>query len=392
MGDAGRELRRVLAARSGTEPQDWFVLFRARHGMLQVLRELAALRGTGSVLTQLLTCCTAVDPIIAAGHVPVYGDVSPDSYALDAATLPATRDLRALVMQHSFGLVDAPGARALRAEADRRGALLMEDCAHCVGRLATDGDGRPLADVSIHSFGVEKMLPTHFGGAVWVNPAMADTALRARLVVSLAALPDPDARLARAAARYRGQMRLLNHLPLPLSRALRALLAATGSFEPAIAPEELAGAVAHEPMAAGEAIAARALEALAGLDASCATRVAALAAYRELLPGTEGLRLSGRILESAQPLLRLPVGLPSDEAADEALGAIAALGMYATPWYRPPLFPGVSDPVPYRFDPTLPDLPHTAALTRGAIALPCDIDAGRVPAVVDAVRAAAGER
>ena len=55
---------------------------------------------------------------------------------------------------------------ALARAAHGAGALLIEDCAHCVGRMATDSSDIPLADVSVHSFGVEKMLRTSFGGAI----------------------------------------------------------------------------------------------------------------------------------------------------------------------------------------------------------------------------------
>ena len=74
------------------------------------------------------------------------------------------------------------------------GALLVEDCAHCVTRMARDAAGWPLADISVHSFGVEKMLPTRFGGAIWVNPRLRerDAALDAETRGRLAALEQPS--------------------------------------------------------------------------------------------------------------------------------------------------------------------------------------------------------
>ncbi len=60
---------RELARRTGTDASDWFLVFKARYGMQVVLRELARVRGTGDVVTQVLTCATAVDPIIAAAII-----------------------------------------------------------------------------------------------------------------------------------------------------------------------------------------------------------------------------------------------------------------------------------------------------------------------------------
>ena len=393
-------LRKELARRSATRPEDWFLTVKARHGMLVVFRELRGRRGEGAVLTQLLTCCTAVNPIVSAGLVPVYGDVSPLTLALDPEGLPGVENLRAIVSQNSFGYIDAGSARALRDRAHDQGAILVEDCAHCVGRMAVDEDGRPLADVSIHSFGVEKMLPTYFGGAVWLNPEMADVHLRQAIAATLEALPEPDGHLARTMKSYRNQVRVLNHLPGGLSRATRRFLTSSGSFEAAIQPEEQRGGVAHEPSLPGEYVAARALDGLRGLDASEAQRQSALEAFAQRLAGMTGVRISPAILASGQPLLRLPLNLVSNEAADAAIAAIASLGLYAVPWYRHLLFPGVTDAVAYHVDASLLEgeggksrssegLVQTLGLTQGALAVPCDLSGEQVNAVCDALDAVA---
>ena len=183
--------------------------------MAVVFRAVAQVHGPGEVATQIFTCSTAVDPILVGGLRPAYGEVSPDSVALDPDRLTTGERTRAVVLQHTFGIVDQARAQALRARADEAGALLVEDSAHTAGTLARDDDGRPLADVSVHSFGAEKMLPTRFGGAVWVDPGMADTAVRDRLTADLAALPVAGRRLDATARAYRTQVRLLNRLPQP---------------------------------------------------------------------------------------------------------------------------------------------------------------------------------
>lgn len=392
MQNAQQELRSAMAQRTGTSADDWFLVYRARHGMLACMRVLHELRGAGSVITQLLTCCTAVDPIIAAGLRPIYGDVCADSYALDSEVLPSADDVLGIVDQHTFGYIDEASSARLRAAADARGALLLEDCAHCVGRMATGPDGAPTADLSFHSFGVEKMLPTYFGGAVWVNPAMRDRELHDALMAALAGLPEPDARLARAMRRYRTQIRVLNHLPHALSGVLRRWMEARGLFEAAISPEEMAGKVAHEPLAMNEWACEQVLGPLRALGETDALRVRALDAYARELADKPGLRTSDQMLRSGQPLLRLPVTMPTDAQADKAIAGVAGVGLYAVPWYRPLLYPGVSDAAAYGFDQTLTGLPETARLTGGAVALPCDLSDDQVHGVVEALCRAAEAR
>lgn len=66
-------LKKRLAAISKTQSKDWFLVSRARHGMAEVLAVLARQKGRGQVVTQAFTCITAVNPILEAGHTPVYG-------------------------------------------------------------------------------------------------------------------------------------------------------------------------------------------------------------------------------------------------------------------------------------------------------------------------------
>ena len=173
------ELREALASRTGPRPEDWFPVFKARYGMQVAFDAVRSVRGDGSVLTQLFTCCTAVDPIVVSGLRPRYADVGADTMGIDVAkveSMPLGSDeqVHAMVMQHTFGAIDEDSSRRLAALAGEMGALLVEDCAHCVTRMARDAAGWPLADISVHSFGVEKMLPTRFGGAIWVNPRLRE--------------------------------------------------------------------------------------------------------------------------------------------------------------------------------------------------------------------------
>jgi dTDP-4-amino-4,6-dideoxygalactose transaminase len=342
------EVTRQLADLTGTLAEDWFLVFQARYGMLQTFAALADQRSERSVVTQLLTCATAVDPILVAGLLPVYAEVSPDTLSIDPERLALDDGTAAVVIQHTFGIVDEDQSRAVAQAARAAGAMVCEDSAHCVGRMARGTDGAPLADVSFHSFGVEKMLPTKFGGAVWVNPRLSDADLRAAIVKRLAELKAPRPLLRFAARTYRYQLALLNRLPGALRSPLRGLLITTGVFAPAVAPEETDGRLAHRPAAASRWVAKNVASRLAGVRALEQQRADAVKAYAEVL-GAELTLPAG--VRADQPLVRFPFLAPAGVDADAVITALRARGIVSGSWYRPALFPGAADPAVYGYTP-----------------------------------------
>lgn len=104
------------------------------------------------IITPALTFSTDVASIVHAGHVPVFVDVELDTYQIDAEAVermigPATK---AILTPNLVG--GMPDWDRLRAIADKRDLLLVEDSADTLG--GTFG-GRPAgerADISITSF------------------------------------------------------------------------------------------------------------------------------------------------------------------------------------------------------------------------------------------------
>ena len=371
-----------LARRTGTDAADWFLVFKARYGMQVVLRELARVRGSGDVVTQVLTCATAVDPIIAAGLRPVYADIDAATAAIAPSALTTDAATRAVVLQHTFGIVDQATALGLRAAAGAAGAILLEDAAHCVGRLATDESGTPLADVSVHSFGIEKMLPTRFGGAVWVSPRL-EPELRGAIVAALRALPSIGRRLDLVTRAYRTQNSVLNRLPGAVSRPLRRSLVKAGLLEPAIAPVEQRGGLPHAPAAPSPYIVAQAAAALPHLAEQEARRSAAVGVY------VDGLSDVVEVLDGArsgQPLVRFPFLAVDEETAERLVEALAQRGVYAGRWYRPALFPGALDAAAYGYVPGDPRLAVSEDMIARLVNLPTNVSVERAREIVGHVR------
>ncbi|PJM72642.1 hypothetical protein CS006_08740 [Bifidobacterium primatium] len=385
----------ALAARTGTDARDWFPVFKARYGMQVAFDAIKGRRGRGAVMTQLFTCCTAVDPIVCTGFAPQYADVDADTLSIDvdsANRLAAVDDLRAVMLQHTFGLIDDASSRRLASFARERKALVIEDCAHCVTRMARDGGETPLADISVHSFGVEKILPTRFGGAIWINPRLAatDPQLDADLRRHLGRLPRPTKRIGMVTRLYVNENRVLSRLPGGSGGALRSLLTNIGLYEPPIAESERRGRLAYGPMGMTPWMARRATAGIDALDANETGRRRVTAIYRDGLHDLEAVHIPGRILDGeAQPLLRFPLFAQDTPQAERIIASVRAVGGYAERWYRPELFPGVVDGHAYGLD-TLDrsTVQVTGRLVEGAVSLPTEVGLDRAGEIVTAVRSA----
>lgn len=386
-------LARALAERTGTRPEDWFCVFKARYGMQAALAALRPSAGEGSAVTQLFTCLTAVVPIVAAGLAPVYRDVSARTASLDPERLDPPAGTRAVMLQHTYGIVDDAESEELSRRAHAAGALVVEDSAHCVCRMARDASGEPVADVSVHSFGVEKILPTHFGGAVWVNPngVFADLAVSA--ADRLASLPVADDGLDALARRYRAENRVLAHLPSCASALLRRVLVSSGMLEPAVSDEERRGSAARKPVRPSAWVCERALQALSLLDEQERIRLRTVAAYRETIedvPGAETLPVVASGPD--QPLLRFPILLPNTATADRAVSRVCASGLFAEAWYRPELGPGVLDTRAFSVPDDRTRLSVHEHLVATCAALPADVGEDGARRALDAVRVALGSQ
>lgn len=339
------DVRTRLAAATGTDAADWHLLSKGRHALELVLAQLEP----GEVLTQPFTCLTAVAPAITAGHVPTYADIDLSTLALDPAGVGrgVGGRTRAVVGQHTFGAV-APLAE-LRAELDDD-VLLVEDAAHCLGEMAVDGSGRPVADVSVHSFGVEKMLPTRAGAALWVDPAAAGRPWHTRLTAALAGLSGTGVRGAVSEVVSPTALRVGRRLGGPAARMVDRA-AAAGLVDKAIMPSELSGVVAGTPAAlTGRSLAAVARE-LPALAASRRHRRRIAAIYREGLAGLSDLTRPAALDEAGRSLVRYPLLLATAEQAEAAFAALSARGLVPGRWYRPLLFPGPADPAPFAYAP-----------------------------------------
>ncbi len=377
----------ILAGLTGTRPQDWYLTFKARHAMLLAFRAVRGQMGPGTVVTQLLTCCTAVDPIIAADLTPRYAEVSRCAASICPEKLSLLPDDRAVVLQHTYGLIDETDSENLVRIAHEAGLPVIEDCAHCVGRMARGRGSAPLADISVHSFGVAKMLDSQYGGAVWVNPDSPFADVCRDLRDRLASLPVAGAALTARTKTFIFWNRVFNHLPTGVSRWLRRTVAAAGLFEPAVSDEERRGRVSHEPLRPSAEVCRRAIEAFAGLEERERVRAEAVEVYRDAfadMPGVE--TFSSAMSGPVQPLLKFPVLMADRDRAERAVSGACEAGYYTEAWYRPYLGPGVLDEKVYCVPADASSVAVCLHIVDTLATLPCHAGAAGARAVVEVVR------
>ncbi len=134
------------------------------------------------VVTTPFTFAASSNAVIHAGAQPVFVDVDPQTCNLDPGAVEdelRRGGARAILAVHLYGLPS--DVVALRALADRYGALLIEDCAQAHGAASGGRRVGSFGDAAIFSFYPTKNMTTGEGGMLTTSDP--DVARKARLFV-----------------------------------------------------------------------------------------------------------------------------------------------------------------------------------------------------------------
>jgi len=139
-----------------------------------------ALHGMGikqgdEVIVPDLTFVAPAHAVLQVGALPVLVDVEPDTWCLDpkAVEKAITPKTRAIIAVHLYG--HPADMTALRAIAEGRKLLLIEDCAEAHGAEVSGARVGSLGEVGCFSFYGNKILTTGEGGAITTsNGQLAD--------------------------------------------------------------------------------------------------------------------------------------------------------------------------------------------------------------------------
>ncbi len=171
-GTAPLRLKTALREKFQAEP---FLFGSGRESLYALLKALGIKSGEEIVL-QGYTCVVLPNAIHAAGGVPIYADIDPETLNLTADTVRPllTHHTRAVICQHTFGI--PADVASLRKLCDERGMILIEELVHTM----PDHKGPQIGsfgDYLILSFGRDKAISGISGGAVLSRHVRTTTAL-----------------------------------------------------------------------------------------------------------------------------------------------------------------------------------------------------------------------
>lgn len=368
--ESSAKIREQLAALSQTKAEDWHLCLKARFGMAIVFEAIRDKLGAGEVITTPYTCITSINPILVSGLTPIYHDIDkkilstgkPDDKLSKGKT-------RAIVMQHTLGMIG--NKSNIRKYADKHKILLVEDAAHCISRFARDKNGEILADISVHSFGVEKVLTgTKFGGAIWVNPLLREKQpeLHEAITNKFAKLKQPDFHMAFRVRTYRLNNAVIQRLHGKLRHGFRNFEIKAGLLEPPIYPFEQDGHQ-DEARTTNKYINERILNQLKILKTNYIRREANVDLYHSKLKSKH----FSKITKLKEPLLAYPIEFKTVAKANEAYDLLSSQGFFIRRWYSPLLYPGPNNLKIYRYDPK--KVPIAEEISPRILCLPTDLPA-----------------
>ena len=123
------------------------------------------------IIVPALTFWVVPEMTRVAGLTPVFVDIDPATYAIDAAAIERaiTPNTRAILPTHLYGLpCDMDPILEI---AKRHNLKVIEDCAHALGAQYKGRMAGTLGDASFFSFQAFKPLNTYGGGLSWVRDA-----------------------------------------------------------------------------------------------------------------------------------------------------------------------------------------------------------------------------
>ena len=375
-------LRKKLANFTNTDESDWYLCLKARYGMASVFKSVFDVYGSSDVLTTPYTCITSVNPILVSYLKPIYADIDPGTLSITDADKHLTKRTRAIVVQHTLGIIN-PEIKQIYKLCKEKNILLVEDSAHCLGRMALTSKNEPIADISVHSFGVEKVLQnTKFGGAIYVNPNLKkkDPKLYEVITKKLIDLPEPPRSLDLKIKAYRTENAVLQRVPNGMKNGFRNFLLKTKTYEPAVTPMEQKGTQAPS-YAITDYAAEVALKHFSSLSSDYTRRAQNVATYQKYLHGAKDFHV---ISDAKDPMLAFPIVFEDVRRATVAYVALASSGFFIRRWYSPLLYPGPVDTRKYEYNPKM--APIAEAMHPRVLCLPTNLSTTDTKKIISILR------
>lgn len=150
---------------------------------------ITALKATeiplGSEVIMPAICCPAVlFAIQMAGYTPVLADVDLNSFSSNLAQIrpQVTANTKAVVAVHGYGI--ACDIAAIEQYCQQENLVLIEDACLALGGKTNQAVLGSFGDISIISFGYDKTIAQHYGGAIFTNDKLLAANMQQTLSVN----------------------------------------------------------------------------------------------------------------------------------------------------------------------------------------------------------------
>ncbi len=179
IGKHVREMERLVAASFGKRRG---IMCNSGSSALYLAIELLGLEEGDEILTSPLTFSTDIAPMIRSRLVPVFVDVTEDTYQIDVERIERNLSPRTKAILAPNLTGNCPDWDAIRRVADRHGLRVIEDSCDCLGATQNGTPTGMRADISVTSFALAHIITAAgTGGMVCVDDdALADRCLLLR--------------------------------------------------------------------------------------------------------------------------------------------------------------------------------------------------------------------
>ncbi len=179
IGKHVREMEGLVAASFGKAKG---IMVNSGSSALYLAVELLGLVPGDEVVTSAVTFSTDIAPLVRAGAVPMFVDVTPDTYQIDVDQIESAIGPRTKAILAPNLIGNCPDWDQIRAIADRHGLTVIEDSCDCLGATLNGTPTGLRSHISLTSFALSHIITAAgTGGMICVDdPALADKALLLR--------------------------------------------------------------------------------------------------------------------------------------------------------------------------------------------------------------------
>jgi dTDP-4-amino-4,6-dideoxygalactose transaminase len=174
-----REMERLVATSFGKQRG---VMCNSGSSALYLAVELLDLQPGDEVITSAVTFSTDVAPLVRAGLVPVFVDVTADTYQIDIEQIEGAIGDRTKAVLAPNLIGNCPDWDVIHEIAERHDLAVVEDSCDCLGAMLRGTPTGSRSDISVTSFALSHIITAAgTGGMVCLDdPALVDRALLLR--------------------------------------------------------------------------------------------------------------------------------------------------------------------------------------------------------------------